>query len=204
MNYHGRIQGVRMDTRSGTLETVRKSYSYKLALKSMLVISVGAAASTFIISFFLSRAPGSSYAESYTIIAELRRQLLDKVVAVYLVSSLFIGGGIGIIALLYSHRVAGPIHRLGMFAHSVGAGDLSRKVALRINDVVHPIADDFNDMVARYKNTILQLDREVEELRETVSETKGPSAGGDGDAYVSKGIVKKAEEINEILSHIRV
>ncbi len=188
----------------GIPETVRKSYSYRLTARGIMIIAACAAASAFIVFFSLYRQPAKSYAENYFIIAELRRQLLNRAAVIYLVTSFFIAAGVAVITLLYSHRVAGPLHRLGMFARTVAAGDLSGEVKLRRHDVIHPLADDFNGVAKTYREILVQLDIMIAELKEDAASAQGTAAAGEPAAYPVDRILEKTDEMKEMLSHIKL
>jgi methyl-accepting chemotaxis protein len=57
----------------------------------------------------------------------------------------------GLVALvagvLFSHRIAGPLHRIGMAAEEVAEGHFTVRVALRRGDYLHGFAEQFNDML---------------------------------------------------------
>ena len=184
------------------LETVKKTYYRKFAFAGILTIFLGAVVAAFILYVSLSREPGSSYAESYTMLSALREELLRKSAAIYIATSVFIALGIAFISLLYSFRVAGPVYRLGVFSRKIASGDLSGAVKLRQHDVIHMMADDLNNLTARYREVILQMEGKTRELREIVAaiaDTKGDGAG-EGLARLHA----KRDEINRILSNIKL
>lgn len=184
-------------------ETVTKSYSYKLVLKSVLVILLGAVITVPIIYLALNRQPGLSYAQSYSVIAGLRQELFHKSLVIYASTSLFIIVGIAFVSLLYSHRVAGPLHRLGMAARRIASGDVTERVKLREDDAVHPLADDLNDLAAAYGDILNMLDMQVTELRERISAL--PDSQGDlSDREVRGAIGKVSEKTDEIADTLSV
>lgn len=187
-------------------ETVTKSYSYRLVLKSALVILLGAAITVPIIYFTLNRQPGVSYAQSYSVIAGLRQELFHKSLVIYASTSFFIIVGVAFVSLLYSHRVAGPLHRLGIAARRIAAGDLTERVKLRQDDAVHPLADDLNDLAKAYGDILNMLDLQVTDLKKGVSEL--PDSQGelsDREVRSAIGMVsEKTDEIADTLSVIKL
>lgn len=184
------------------LETVEKSYYYRLAFRCIITILAGAVVAELALYFSLYRGPGSSYAESYTIIASLRSELFHKSTVIYITASCFIIAGIAVISLLYSHRVAGPVYRLGVFARQIAAGDLAGKVKLRQHDVIHMMADDLNNLTVTYKEVIRQLEDRTKEFR-NITSLAGVSEGDEARYAVMK-LWEKKDEINRILSHIKL
>jgi methyl-accepting chemotaxis protein len=184
------------------LEPIRKAYYRKMAFRCILAILLGAVVTGLILYLSLSREPGSSYAESYAVMASLRSELFHESMAIYFATTLFTAIGIAVISLLFSHRVAGPAYRLGVFARKIASGDLSGSVKLRQHDEIDMLADDLNHLVAGYKNVIAGLEsrtKEFEEIAAAVGERKGDAAR---DALA--GLSAKRDEINKVLSNIKL
>jgi methyl-accepting chemotaxis protein len=194
-----------MEREKGILEAVGRTFSRKLAVKSTLIILIGALLTSSIVYLSLRRDLGSSYAETYAIMADLRKELFAQSVLIYAIASLFIILGISIISVVYSHRVAGPLYRLGRFVDNIASKDLKGKVKLREHDEIHVVADDLNDIVQTYQVTLVGMEIKLRELRE--------SAPALSDATVSlteeelrEATAKasdKIHDIQEILSVIK-
>ncbi|MBI5099723.1 MAG: methyl-accepting chemotaxis protein [Nitrospirae bacterium] len=191
-----------MNRETDTIETINKSYYYRLALRCIFILIAGAILTGVFLYFSLYREPGSSYAESYSIISALRAELFYKSTYLYITTLLFIIIGITIICLLYSHRVAGPIYRLGVFARKVASGDLTEAVTLRQKDAIYPIAEDLNGIIAMYREIIEQLETKMKEVREMSSLADQPAGTAERDMI--EKISKRVYEMNGILSRIKL
>lgn len=64
-----------------------------------------------------------------------------------------------VIALLFSHRIAGPMYRLRKSMEQVGTGDLSLLIRLRSGDELHELKDSFNDMVSSLRDKIIAVEQ---------------------------------------------
>jgi methyl-accepting chemotaxis protein len=191
-----------MNRETDMIETINKSYYYKIAFRCIFIILAGAIFTGLFLYFSLYREPGASYAESYVIISALRRELFVKSAYLYMTTSFFIIIGITIISLLYSHRVAGPLYRFGIFARKVASGDLTDAVKLRQKDAIYPIADDLNGFVSRYKEIIEQLEMKTREVKELSSIADQSAVAADMD--MNKKISNCVDEMNGILSRIKL
>ncbi|MBI4060970.1 MAG: methyl-accepting chemotaxis protein [Elusimicrobia bacterium] len=95
-------------------------------------------------------------------IAQFNTVLLVKI-ALYL-------GLMLLISLYVSHRFAGPIYRFEKSCQSVGSGDLTHRVSLRIGDELMELQEEFNGMAAALQ-VLLQKDRNLaRRLSERVEE----------------------------------
>jgi methyl-accepting chemotaxis protein len=183
------------------LETIRKSYYRTLATRCILAILLWAVVTGFILYVSLSGKPGTSYAESYSMMSALRKELFHTSVAIYVATSLFIALGIAAISLLYSFRVAGPAYRLGAFARKIAAGDLGGTVGLRRHDVIHMMADDLNDLTSEYKKIVAQVANMTKELGEIAAALDGLKGDAARDALAK--LSGKRDEISKVLSTVK-
>ena len=186
-------------------EIISRSFPYKLALKSLLIITAGAIMTVAVFYLAIYEEFGPSYKESLELIAKLKQELLYKTIMVYSATSFFLIG-VAVMTLLYSHRVAGPIYRLGLTAKIIAEGDLRVKVHLREKDVIHPLADALNDITRNYSEIIQQLERRIHALKEISQKTEALTVRGTSEEAqrVIDDAAEKAEDISRILSGIKV
>ncbi len=79
------------------------------------------------------------------------RTVLIVKIALYLALILFI-------ALMVSHRIAGPIYRFEKSAQIISTGDLTHRVSLRTGDEMTELQEEFNAMLAGLQS-LLRRDR---------------------------------------------
>jgi len=173
-----------------------KSYFNSFVLKSTLLF-VGAALLTAAGFYFFSQERGSSYAESYKLMAELNRVLVSKSLVLFSFTLLLSIAGIIIISIIYSHRVAGPLHKLGLHARKISSGDLAAVAHLRTHDVLHLLADDLNELSGHYRNLLLQVETKNRELA-ALMDNAGKQAPAAGE------ISERVDEIRKLIDQIRL
>ena len=180
---------------------VARSYPYRFALRSAALFVCGILLTCIAIWFYSYYEPAPTYAENYKMLSRLRGELMFTSVIVYAAMSLITLAGTAVICLLYSHKVAGPLYKLGLFLREVTSGDFSRSVKLRNGDVIHPLAQDINAMVSSYRDVISELEAKAGELRATVSGL-GDSAHSPSQEELhaaSAHIAAKSDEIKALL-----
>jgi len=191
-----------MNGRLRAAEPVIKLAPRAFALVSALIVAVGAG---FSIGVFLivTTERGASYAESYRLLSLLHHELVWRAAIIYASSLFFIALGISVISLLYSHRVAGPLYKLGVIARTVATGDLSAQAKLRRSDAIHVLADGMNDFIATYRNRIVLMDELNTTLQKTFKDPESPcwpiESGGKTD-----DLKKSADIMKTLLSHLRL
>ncbi len=185
-----------------SMQTVPKSYLSGFVRASTLVFAVGAllTAAGF---YFAPEEPLVSYADSFKLIAELNRVLVTKSLILFSFTLLLMIAGVVVISVAYSHRVAGPLFKLGMHTRKIASGDLAEDVRLRKGDVIHALAGDMNNLSSRYRGLLAQLEIKTRELAAVVDKP-GRHAPPRSDAGPAGEISERIDEIKELLNQIRL
>ncbi len=169
-----------------------------LVTRCVLLFGGGLALTGAVLYFFLSQPTGPSYGETFRSLASIRQQLLSLSLGIYLLVSLLILAGIAIISLLYSHRIVGPLYRLGVIARAVRNGDLRQQARLRKNDTVTPLADELNAFCGQYRDTIATLQKKTAELSE-IAATLCASEDQERSTELKRQIAVQAAEMRRRL-----
>jgi methyl-accepting chemotaxis protein len=95
-----------------------------------------------------------------------------------------------LMSVFLSHRIAGPAWHLSRSMSRVEDGELWVMVRLRKNDMLVDLARAFNRMMGQWRNTVIDLDRELGHLRR--------AASGNED------VLRSVRKIEKILAHYEV
>jgi methyl-accepting chemotaxis protein len=184
------------------IQTVPKSYLSGFVRASTLIFAAGAllTAAGF---YFAPEERLVSYADSFKLIAELNRVLVTKSLILFSFTLLLMVAGVVVISVAYSHRVAGPLFKLGMHTRKIASGDLAEEVRLRKGDVIHALAGDMNSLSSHYRGLLAQLEIKTRELAAVVDKP-GRHAPPRNDADPSGEISERIDEIKELLNQIRL
>jgi len=182
-------------------QPVPKSYLHSFVIRSTLIFACGALLTATAL-YLAPREQGLSYGDNFRIIAGLDRALVTKSLALSSFALLLILAVIVIISIAYSHRVAGPLHKLGMHTRKIASGDLSEPVRLRSDDVIQELAADLNQLSGRYRDVLTQLRVKTRELSTIMdkAEIQGQKAG----AVPAAEIAERIDEIRELLNRIKL
>ena len=182
---------------------VSKSYQRSLVLKCAFVFIVGVMLTTLIFFLSVHQKLGSSYQESFNILSHLRQEVFVQSILIYTSTLVLIAGGIILITLLYSHRVVGPMYRLGKVVSNISAGDFSGKVVLRKKDAIQPLAEELNNLLAEYRETINDITIKVKEFKE-LSENISNETDSAGPEDSFSNLAGKAKELEGIVEKIKL
>jgi methyl-accepting chemotaxis protein len=134
--------------------TTRKNYRLFLYVNTLVIVLLGAVVAGYGLFWLLPAGLGESYSTIMASVQEIRKVLFWRVVALYVVISLFIVLGIVVLHLFYSHRIAGPAYRIGREAAKIAQGDLTGNIRFRRKDNLTDMADLLNDVAAQYRDRI--------------------------------------------------
>jgi methyl-accepting chemotaxis protein len=184
-------------------KTISKSFLHGFVLKSTLIFACGAVLTAAVFHLSL-REPGASYADSYKFLAELDSVLVSRSLVLFFFTLLLSIAGIIILAIVYSHRVAGALHKLGMHSKRIASGDLAASVRLRSTDVIHDLADDFNGISGRYRQLLVQLEMKTRELGAVMDDQEKQGKGKGAAGGLPDKISESIDEIRTLLNQIKL
>ncbi len=183
---------------------LEKGYLKKLNLLVLAVILAGSALSSgyFFLQTHISL--DTHYGAVLSLISDYKSSLIAKSFTINISFFVLIIIGIVVLGILYSHKITGPLHRIKMYAKTIGEGNLGNHVGFRSADVIHPFAESINKLTDNYNTRLEELASETNKLREAATELKSLTEDGkDIDAALQKTI-EADNEIRKLLEGIRV
>jgi methyl-accepting chemotaxis protein len=191
-----------MNRSEDSRQTLPKSYLNSFVVRITLLFSCIALLTVIGLSL-APRQHGFSYGDSFKLIAELDRVLVAKSLTLFSFILLIILCGIIIFSIAYSHRVAGPLHKLGMHSRKIAAGDLSEAVRLRRDDVIHVLAADLNNLSGRYRDHLVHLQAKTRELSMALERAGNQAPSKDHPGPIDE-ISERIDEIRELINQIKL
>ena len=153
---------------------IKKEFQFKFILRFCLLVLIGAVISTGLLFLFSQGTLTSSFQQSRLIIKNTGLAILPSVVYTNLITLALITLATIIVTLFVSHKVAGPMFRFEKELKAIGEGDLTKKIMLRKKDQIKDMADCLNNMVVSLREKILDIQTEVEHIRNFASQQSAP------------------------------
>jgi len=153
---------------------IKKEFQFKFILRFCLLVLMGAIISTGLLFLFSQGTLTSSFHQSRLVIKNTGLAILPSVVYTNLITLALITLATIIVTLFVSHKVAGPMFRFEKELKVIGEGDLTKKIMLRKKDQIKDMADCLNNMVASLHGKILDIQTEVEHIRNSASRQSAP------------------------------
>lgn len=124
-------------------------FHLRFGVRLAAIIAAGVMAIAAILYLFISRNQGKTYYEAKQNIYHMRADVFTQIFASYYTAAIFglITLAVVVISVRFSHRIAGPLHRLEKGIDALGEGDLTVDIRFRGYDALAQIADETNAAV---------------------------------------------------------
>ena len=108
-----------------------------------------------------------------------------------------------LIGILLSHRIAGPIYRMGSFLNSMAAGNLSSRLVLRKGDELVPLANGINQVIDSFKGTITNQKEALSKVSAELDSIKMSLASGRReDSGINSTISGLENKVNDLFKEL--
>jgi len=188
----------------GTFGILPKEFSWKLLIKIVIIVFIGAVVCLAFLYVSSEIIIGGNYWQSLQTLVKAKDRILRNSIIIYILTGTFILIGLALLTLFYSHRIAGPIYRLGKEAKTIAQGDLTVKIRLRKHDAVHSLADTMNELTDAYRERIIELNERLKVLKEIAERIEeGPSESPSLQDNIDR-LSKEVRELQQKLKELRL
>ena len=194
---------------------VDRSFKLRYGLKLCFFATAGLVAVTALLYSFTHRELGTSYSTAIYTLYDIKIRLLPLFFASsYSIAILAIVTAlIALDALLFSHKIAGPIYRIEKNLADVRRGDFTVTTRFRGNDQLRAFEKELNDMVRALNHTARGLDdaltrvktreQELEDLLLSQSPAKEDITNAINELRHSIEDLKKAASAVKVKEHTK-
>ena len=151
---------------------IKKKFQFQFILKFALIMLAGAIISTSLLFFFSTGTLTASFQNSKLVIQDTYPAIFYAVMYTNIITLVLISLVTIFVTLFVSHKIAGPMFRFEKDLKEIAEGNLTQKIIFRDNDQMVELAAAFNHMVGGLHKKIYAVQSEVENIIESVSESK--------------------------------
>ncbi len=187
-----------------TDKVITKGYLARLVLSALCIFIIGAAVSAVFIYSDIHRPLDSHYSAILSIITEIKETLIIRTLKINAVFYSMIFAGIVVLGIIYTHRIAGPLYRIRLYAKEVSKGRLDADIKFRRKDAIHLFAESLNHMTQSYNDRVTMLASEIRQLKDAVKELQTLTEKDEDTAAAQQRIYELDEKINDLLSTLRL
>ncbi|MBI4687615.1 MAG: hypothetical protein HY756_07515 [Nitrospirae bacterium] len=176
-------------------EAIKKGYLLRLLLLLLTIILAGTVISALVLYINTYRTFDAHYSAALSIITEIKQGLLIKTIRINIFFYLLTAIGAGILLVLYSHRIAGPLYRVKLYAKMLSEGMFEKRIQFRRKDAIHSLAEALNNMSDSYGKRLSMLSLEIKELEDAIK-----SLGSKPEQ--AEAALRRAREIDEKIKRL--
>ncbi|UCH80023.1 MAG: hypothetical protein JSW20_09760 [Nitrospiraceae bacterium] len=185
-------------------EVLSKRYLRNFFLCIGITFVIGTSISAAVLYSDIYQPLNTHYGAILSIIGGLKESLTAKTLKINVIFYILISTGIGLLSVLYSHRVAGPLHRIKIFLRSIADGTPEKILQLRHKDAIDTFASTINEMTDAYRRRNHELKSEIDQLRKSAHELEQLAEEGRPVDKVLEEIIDTDRRISGLLKAIKI
>ncbi len=143
---------------------IKKGFQSRFIMKFLGVVMSGSAMSGYIMYLFISKDAEDTFYRSHIKLSSTGEMILPSLLKVNMGVLVVVLLAVVVITVLISHKVAGPLYRLGKETEKIADGDLTGNFKLRTNDELKGLATSFEDMNRELKTLFNDIRQQAEEI----------------------------------------
>ena len=140
---------------------IKKGFQSRLVARFLIVAVAGFAAAGYLVYRSVEKSAEEVFYSNHFRLASTSELVVPALLKVNLLAVLLILAAVSIAVLVISHRLAGPIFRLGKAAEKIGKGDLTGSFELRAKDEIKSLSDSFKEMNGSLREQFADMKREA-------------------------------------------
>jgi methyl-accepting chemotaxis protein len=164
---------------------IHKAFQRNFILKFCIIAFCAMLVASLLVVFFSKNSLTATYRYHHLALQRTGEAIMPALVVTNLIVLLALIGATIIVTLYVSHKIAGPLYRLGRSMESIGEGDLTLSIHLREHDELMDFASTMNRSIEELRKRVCQIQEEVEGLI-AKGETEGIADGARRDLETLK------------------
>lgn len=152
---------------------IEKSFQAKFILKFSSLVLLSGLLTTGMLYILSRRSTTVCIVDSRVVVRTTADFLLPILIQTMLVVMVFVSLGAILVALFFSHKIAGPLHHFKSKMQVLAQGDFSNNFSLRREDQLRDLADSVNNMITKIRQEIKGLKGLLYSLKEKSGRLQG-------------------------------
>jgi methyl-accepting chemotaxis protein len=152
---------------------IDKEYQGRYIFNAFLSVAIGSVLFALIIAFFSSNTLSIVYDDYHLRLGTTPELLKNKILSAQWLFIALGGGGVILIALFLSHRVAGPFFRFEQTLNQMASKDLRGRIQLRKRDEGKVLAGKFNEFNEMLSQNLGRMREISENIRQCCEDLPG-------------------------------
>lgn len=148
---------------------IEKGFQAKFILKFCVLVILGGLFTIGIQYLFAMHSATISFVNSRVVVKTTADFILPILLQTLAIVTVIVSLATIILALLFSHKVAGPLYRLKKIMQILGEGNIPAEFKIRHFDQLQDLATTFDDMIKKIREKLISLKENFSSLKEKLS-----------------------------------
>ena len=181
---------------------IDKKFQARFIVKFSLLVLAGGCV-TIALLYFLGMQSQTVAIQNSRVVAKTTADfILPLLLQAVITVTLAVGITAGILSLLVSHKISGPLYRFRKVMESLESGDFSSEFHIRSKDQFHELAEEINRMIRNTKQELLKLKDNLASLKQKLDGLSGEDLPENKRAALTE-LKKITEELDRAIRHFK-
>jgi len=153
---------------------IDKKFQAEFIIRYCLLVAFGSLLTVVLVYWLAQRSTTVAIINGHVAVHTTAEYLLPLMTQTVFIELAIVSVFTGIMALLVSHKIVGPLYRLKTMFTSLGGGDLLSRMHLRKGDQLQDVAQAYNEAVDKLRHKVNRLKHtpSAEELKRELDQFK--------------------------------
>lgn len=179
---------------------IDKPFQTKFILKFCAIVALGGLLTIGLLYLLAGKANTVSIVDSRVVVRTTADFILPILIQSVVIVLVIVSLATIVLTLFVSHKIAGPLYRLGKTIEKMEAGDFAEDFHIRRSDQLQNIADTFNKMVKKIREVIKNLKRDVPILKEKLDSIQEQELTEQKRSVLSE-LKRLSEDLNKLVNY---
>jgi len=143
---------------------IEKKFQADFILKFCLLVTAGGSLTICLVYFLAAQATTVSIVHSRVAVRSTADFILPVLIQTVAVTVVLVGLATIVVALLFSHKIAGPLYRFKKVLEALEQGDFSSAFKIRTLDQLQILAGSLNGVVVKNRDQLIALKKAFKSL----------------------------------------
>lgn len=173
---------------------IKKEFQVRFIARFLGVVAAGSAASGYIMYLLVNREVSDTFYTTHIKAASTGEMFLPAMLKVNIGVLVPVLAGVILLTLIISHKVAGPLLRLGRDTEKIARRDFTGDFRLRAGDELGSLAQSFEEMNEELKKRFNELREQAEEISRAAEGLARQQTQGDGGPALGERVERLSED----------
>jgi len=182
---------------------IDRKFQSDYIIKFCALVVLGGLLTIGLLYLLAMRSTTVSIVDSRVVVRSTADYLLPLLVQTVAVVTILIGIAVMVVAVLLSHKIAGPLYRFKQIIKNLEGGDFTADFRIRKMDQLQDLAENFNQMIKKTREELAQLKTNFVSLKEKIDGISEQELA-ENKRHALSEMKRISQELNRIIHYFKI